>query len=314
MSEEADIDEKIEKAVEELEAPANEIQGETPDTAPVEPVSDEPKKPSEEGKPEPAETQGLDAPASWPSDDKEAFRSLPTWAQETIVRREHEREAAFTQRSMEIANRSRDVAEIERQSNEARARYASELESLGKMAQQLMPAKFQDIQTEADYIKLKQHDPARASEFEAFQMMLRNAQAQSSQLKQQQDKEHLDREWFSLQEKFPEFKDQAKADQIMQGVRKAAVEWYGYSPQEAQVIGDHRFVPILRDAIAFRQQQANLKTAEAKKAAPQPVRVIQPRAASGTTLSDDRKTALLNKARKTDNLRDRADLVASLLD
>lgn len=276
-------------------------------------VSEEEQKPSDDAKPEDQAPDPIEAPPSWPSDEKEAFQSLPTWAQETISRREREREAAFTQRSMDIANRTRQSAETERVANETRARYASELEKLGQMASQLMPAKFQDIQTEADYIKLKQSDPGRASEFEAFQMMLRNAQAQSQQVQQQQRTEHLDREWTMLQEKLPEVKDPAKAKPLMDGVRKAAIEYYGYSPDEAAVIGDHRYVLILKDAMAWRDQQANLKTAAAKKAAPAPQRVIKPGAASSAKPSDEKRAALLKRARYSENPRDQAEMLSALL-
>lgn len=256
----------------------------------------------------------IEPPVSWPNDDKEAFKALPTWAQETIQRRERERDAAFNQRSMEIATRVRETSELERQSNEARARYASELEKLGQMAAQLMPAKFQDIQSEQDYIRLKQTNPARASEFEAFQMMLRNAQQQSADVQKSQAQDLLNREWNALQEKLPEVKDPAKAKPLIDGVRKAAVEYYGFSPKEVEVIGDHRYVLILKDALAWRSHQAGLKSAESKKTAPAAQRVIRPAATSGAHLGSDQKTALLNRAGKTDDLRKKADLIASLLD
>lgn len=301
----------LDKEEKEHEEAPQEITQDTEEAAPERVSGDEETKTNETEKPE--GESPIEAPASWPSDDKEAFKSLPTWAQDTIQRREHEREAAFTQRSMEIANRAREVGESERQANEARTRYSAELNRLGEMAAQLMPAKFQDIQSQADFIRLKQTDPARASEFEAFQMMLGNAQAQARQVQQDQAKDVLAREWIALQEKLPEVKDPAKAKPLMDGVRKGAVEYYGFTPKDVEVIGDHRYVVILKDALAWRNYQASVKSAASKKTASASGRTLRPAASSNASLNSDQKTATLNRAKATDDLRKKADMVASLL-
>lgn len=256
----------------------------------------------------------IEPPASWPSDDKEAFKSLPTWSQEIIVRREQEREAAFSQRSRTVAERERQLTDVQNKTTEAQTRYLSELERLNSVAAQLMPAKFSDIKTEADYLKMKVENPARASEYEAFVSVLRNSNQQANAARQAQQQQKLDSEWTALQDKYPEFKDPAKGPAIINDVRKSLVENYGFSPNEVQIIADHRHVQIVRDAMAWRQHQAALRAAEGKKVPSQlPTRTLRPTANTGASLSGEQKTQTLNRVRKAGDMRQKADLIASLL-
>lgn len=263
-----------------------------------------------------AEPGTIEPPVSWPSDDKEAFKALPTWAQERISARENEREAFVSERTRTLAAREKDLNDLQTRTSQAQEKYSQELQRLNSIATQLMPAKFSDIQSEADYLKMKVEDPARASEYEAFVQVLRNAQGEHTQQQQAQFKQHMDSQWSNLQEKFPEFKDPVKAKTILDDVRKAAVEWYGFTPQEVEVIAEHRHIPVLRDAIAWRKHQANLKAAEGKKvAAKQPNAPVLRNngASSGANLGADDKSKILNRASGETDLRKKADLIARTL-
>jgi hypothetical protein len=277
-------------------------------------------KPNKEGQVEPAKDpaeepgKAIEPPTSWPTDDKEAFKALPTWAQERIVARENEREAYFSERSRTIAAKEREMSEVQNRATEAQRRLSTELDRLNELAVQLLPAKFADIRSEADYLRVKSTDPARASEYEAFMQVLgANAEKQKA-VQAQRMQEQLNREYAMLTEKFPEFKDTAKAKTILDEVRKTAVEYYGFSPQEVQIIADHRHVQVLRDAKAWRQYQANLKAAAGKKVPAQPTPMLKPNgAATGSSVASDQKAKILNRAKGKTDLRERADLVASLL-
>lgn len=271
---------------------------------------------AEKGKPtEPKPPSAIEPPASWPNDDKIAFQSLPTWVQETITRRDSEREAHFSERSRAIAARETEVQTIQTRAQQAQQQYAAELQRLNQMATQLMPAKFSDITSEADYLRLKVEDPARASEYEAFVQVLRNSQAQQAQVMKQRQTEHLDKEWNALQDKYPEFKDPAKGPALLNEVRKAAVDYYGFTPQEVEIIADHRHVPIIRDAIAWRNHQANLKAAAGKKVPNVPnTPVLRGHGAnSGANLSSDVRNKTLTRASKETDLRKKADILAGLI-
>lgn len=274
--------------------------------------TDQEGKPNEPEKVEPE--KALEPPSSWRSDEKELFKNLPSEQQEILLRLQQASDSHFTQRSTELAQKIRSTDDERQQYQSDRARYAAELGRIEQMAAQLLPAKFSDIQSHADYLRLKATDPARASEFEAFQMTLQSVTQQQEQLRQQAMNERLNHEWAQLCDKYPEFKDTAKAVPMLDAVRKTACEHYGFSPEEVRVIGDHRYIPIIQDAMAWRQHQTNLKAAQSKRAVPAPTKVLPNASTNGQgAMANDRKAALLNRARgMTDDYR-RAELLASLI-
>jgi len=56
---------------------------------------------------EPADPQPLDPPARWSAEDKTAFAALPREAQEVVLKRERDRDAEFTRKSQEYAEKDR---------------------------------------------------------------------------------------------------------------------------------------------------------------------------------------------------------------
>jgi hypothetical protein len=323
VSEES-FNDRFDKVVETLEAdPA--LQDEQEQGAATDPSADnkaekpivegQADKTSEAGKDKPEPTPGaIEPPVSWPSDDKEAFKALPTWAQERISARENEREAHFAERTRTIAERERGLTDVQQRAAQDQQRYASELQRLNQIATQLMPAKFSDITSEADYLRMKVENPARASEYDAFVQVLGNAQKQAAQEQQGKLQQHLAKEWDTLQSKYPEFKDATKGPALLNEVRKAAVDYYGFTPDEVQIIADHRHVPIIRDALAWRNYQASLKSAQGKKVAPQaPTQKLrQNGAAVGANIGADEKSNILKRASNQTDLRRKADEISKL--
>lgn len=284
--------------------------GENPDA-----IGEDEENSSETEAVEPATetSDAIEPPASWSSEDKEVFKALPPSMQETIARRERERDVFFDQRSRELAQRARQTADLEAQAEQARAYHAQALDSLMETASQLMPAKFSEIRSEADYLRMKQEDPARASEYEAFQIMLHRANEERTALATKQQTESLNREWARLQERFPEFKDPAKATEIWTGIQKVAVEAYGFTPDEVAIIPDHRYVPILRDALAWRNHQQTLRLVEAKKTSPITAPKVVKAATPDTGGSKPNVRAnILQKALQETNPRRQAELLASI--
>ena len=257
--------------------------------------------------------KAIEPPVSWPSDDKEAFKALPTWAQERIVARENDREAHFSERSRVLAAREREMTETTQRATQAQQMLAAEHERLEQLAAQLLPAQFADIRNEADYLRVKSQDPARAAQFDAFMQVLGSNAKKREELNKARQTEQLNREFAMLTEKYPEFKEPTKAKEILDSVRKAACEFYGFAPQEVQIIADHRHVQVLRDAMAWRQYQANIKAAAAKKAPAQPTQVLRQTGTTPANLRSEKTSKILNRAKGENDLHKRADLIASLL-
>lgn len=284
-------------------------QTETGAETPTEEVNEE--KPSEPAQPE-AETP-IEPPASLRSDEKDLFKSLPREMQETYLRLQQASDSHFTQRSTELAQKIRATDDERQQYQTERAAYMGELERLSLMAAQLLPAKFQDVRSQADYLRLKATDPQRASEYEAFQMTLNMANQQLMQQRQAGQSQALNREWSTLVSKMPN-NDAAKAKEIVDAARKGAVEYYGYTPQEANAaIDDHRRILVMQDALAWRNYQSQLKAAAAKKATPTPTKVLKQSSPNSANLATDRQTAILKRAQNARNDREKANHLAQLL-
>lgn len=276
-------------------------------------IGEEQLKTNEKELAEPS-VKAIEPPISWPSDDKEAFKALPTWTQELLVRRENEREAFVNERSRTIAARERDLNDIQARTAEAQSRYANELQRLNQLATTLLPAKFADIASEADYLRLKVDNPQRANEYEAFVQIMQSSRQQEAQVHQQRFIEQIDREYSALSEKFPEFKDTAKANEILNEVRSVAVEIYGFTPQEVANISDHRHVPILRDAIAYRKQEAQRNAIASKKVPLQsPGANLRTSGVASPSIMSEQKKNTINLARNSTDMNRQAELIASLL-
>lgn len=278
-------------------------------------IGEDQEKPNDADKDKPPAKDAITPPVSWSSEDKAAFESLPDWSKELISRRSSEQEAFFGERSRVLAAREQEVTTLQTRAQQAQQQFASDLERATQLVQTLMPAKFSDIQSEADYIRVKLEDPQRAAEYEVFSTMLRNVGNQRSQLAQAQAQQKLDNEWSQLQTKFPEFKDDTKAKTILDEVRKTLVEAYGYTQEEVLTIPDHRHVQIVRDAIAWRRHQGALRAAEGKKVPRSPTAptLRQVGTSSSANLNADQKTKILNRAGKVNDLREKAALLANVL-
>lgn len=308
-----DIDANIDSQVEEAMKILGDVEEPTePDNSPIEDELGAEEltedKPNEEEVVEP-ET-ALEPPASWRSDEKELFKNLPREAQETAIRLQQAQDSHFTQRSTELAQARRSADDERQQYQAERTRIVEQRAQLEEIACQLLPAQFSDIKNEADYLKLKMSDPERAAQFDVFQRVLADSRQENAKMLQSQLNEQLNREWGTLVEKYPEYQDTAKAKTMMDGVRKGAVEYYGYTPQETQIIPDHRQILVMKDALAWREYQANLKAVGLKKSIPMQKRVLKPRSSNGAV---DNKSALLNRARKTDRIYDKVDAITAYL-
>jgi len=280
-------------------------------------IGEDQDKPNDDGKDKPQDENpgAIEPPNSWSSDDKVAFANLPEWAQQTIVRRENERESYLGERSRVLAAREQEVTTIQSRATQAQQQYAADLDRATQLVSQLMPAKFADIQSEADYLRVKMEDPQRASEFDVFNQLMRGMTTQRQQLAEARAKEHLDNEWNALRTKYPEFQDAKKAETIISDVRKACTDYYGFRPEEVATFADHRHIQIVRDAIAWKNHQANLKAAESKKVPKTPSNAVlrTDGNAGSANLNADQKIKILTSANRETDLRKRADKLAALL-
>jgi hypothetical protein len=111
----------------------------------------------------------IEPPTSWSSDEKQAFSQLPPALQQTVARRESQREAVLTQRSQEAAEarRAYDGAQ-----QAAVAQHAEYLAGLQRMMVLAAP-EAQALQ-EVDWVALAENNPAEYTRLQARKESLKS--------------------------------------------------------------------------------------------------------------------------------------------
>jgi hypothetical protein len=292
---------------------------EPPDTGADEsrPTGDEDDKGT--GEQPPPAAAAIEPPASWSQDEKAAFSQLPPALQQTVARRESQREALVTQRSQEAAE-ARRAFDGERQAAVAlRSEY---LQGLQKMMVLAAPeaAALSNVdwvavqaQSPAEYTRLHAMREALRSRLGAIEQEFQQGQAQLSAYQQQQLGQLVAAEHQALNAKMPDFGDGVKGAQLRKDLGTYLRDAGGFTPQEISTAYDHRLVVLATKAMLYDRQLANAASADAKRNNPAP----QVRA-PGTSQDNDRGPqgrlqARVNRLGRTNSVRDAGSLIAEIL-
>lgn len=287
------------------------------DAAPVE------TQPSgEEAASEPANEPPIAPPASWTADAKEAFNALPRALQETVSKREAERDAE-TRRAQNEAAEVRKTVETEKQAAAAeRQQYAHRLNTL-------IPA-FEAEITRDDFGKLTpqqrlqfaQEDPAgytvRKEQFDQKVAAWQHLKQEQDTLIQRQQAEqaehatrHIQEQKKLLGEKFPEFVDEKTGPELRSKV-KTLLKDVGYSDAEIDALADYRAFGLFKYALKGLEASSKQTVAQAKVV--NLPKVSKPGAvASPGEISVQKRTALKQQIRSMTDDREIANALAQLM-
>jgi len=283
--------------------------GETP------PTGDEDGKGQGEQQPAAA---AIEPPQSWNAEEKQAFSQLPPALQQAVVRRESQREAVLTQRSQEAAE-ARNAFSAERQA--AVAQRVEYLQGLQKMMVLAAPeaAALENI----DWVAVQAQSPAEYTRLHALREGMRarlgqiDAQFQQQQQQlaagqQQQLAELVAKEAKALNERWPDFADEAKGTTLRKEL-STYLRNGGFSSQELDTAYDHRLVVLATKAMLYDKQLAASASADAKRN-----NVAAPVRPPGTSQDNDRgpQSRLqrqVNRFGRTNSVRDAGSLIAELL-
>lgn len=270
----------------------------------------------------------IEAPVSWTAEDKALYAKLPPEVQQTVLRRESERDRVTSERVQKATEQAQRLdAAYSAVANER----AQAMQALHGVLFQVQPeiAEFQKV----DWIKLAQENPAQWAAQQARLQDLQNrsnlAQQSIATLQQQQQADTEKRmgakrleEDQRILEKLPEFRDPAKAQAFVRDVAKY-FETMGYAPAEIPQLGswmstDHRLVLMARKAMLYDRAQAARTEAATKRVAPPAsnVRPLRPAARPAGGARDDASqaelTALHGNLAKTGSTQAAADLLLAL--
>lgn len=204
------------------------------------------------------------APASWKAEEKEAFSSLPRALQETVTRREAERDKQVQAKSQEAAQ-TRSAVEREARDTiqQLNTRYVQQLQHFE--AQFAVPEP--DPQLIADdpelYAhQLQQHRNANAQRLQA-QQQLAAASQQAEYLRHQATVREQETTRAALAESFPEYLDPTNGPKLREELGSTALE-LGYTAEQLKNV-DHLDILAMRQANEWRQDSVKYRALMSKK-------------------------------------------------
>jgi hypothetical protein len=233
----------------------------------------------EDGQSEQPEGAAIEPPVSWTAEEKQLFAQLPPELQQTVLRRESERDRLTSTQSQKASEEARRLeAERTLLANDR----AQQVTLLQSVLYQLTPElqRFQQI----DWDKLARERPAEWAQerqaFDGLQMRWNIAQQQIGQIQTQQQNDQakqqqtfLQAEHTKLVEKVPEFADRAKLKAFGEDLVKYLPE---FTAQEINSVADHRQLMIARDAMLYRKAMALRAQAQTKRTPPAQTQRQQP--------------------------------------
>lgn len=221
----------------------------------------------ETGQSEPGKSPAIEPPVSWTAEEKQLFATLPPETQSAIARRESEREKLTLTQSREVSERVKAVEAEREQLANIRAQQTNALSGL---LIQLYPEldRFQKV----DWDTLARERPAEWAQqrqaFDGLMMRINLAQQQLGQIRQNETteqqkrgQEFLKQQRDLLVEKVPDFADTAKFKAFGDDVLRYVPE---ITKEELGSISDHRYLLVLKDALAYRKGTALRKEAQTK--------------------------------------------------
>jgi hypothetical protein len=225
------------------------------------------------------------------------------------------RQADYTQKTQELAEK-RKAAETETaKAREERQQYAQNL----SRNQALLEASLQE-QQKTDWHALRESDPVeflkqwhlfteRQAALQQTHQQQEALQAQARAEQEQSFKAHIADQRDQLLAKIPEWKDEAKQKAGVAEI-KSYLQKQGLNEAEINGVTDHRAIVMTRKAMLYDQMIAKASVA-AKKVAAAPQRVE--RSAGGESNALDKRTAAFQRLQKTGRPEDAAGLFAQFL-
>lgn len=217
------------------------------------------------------------------------------------------RDRDYRQKTMALAEQERSFKTKSEQITQAEQQANQDREFMIQLLQSVMPARPDPSMYMHDPIGFGQQDLQYRTRKEQLDYLV--AQQQQFAQKRQADEgtrfqQVRDREWQATLEAMPELRDPNKLNSFAGEISKHGAE-YGFTPQEIQTqLGlDHRQIMVLRDAIKWRNLQAQKAKVPAKVEGRPPVMKSGTRPTADTQKAKEAKTAM-DRLKSTGSVKD----------
>jgi hypothetical protein len=254
---------------------------------------------------DPGHLAAIDPPPSWTTEEQAAFAELPRTLQETLTRREAERERLIEAKAHE-ARSARSAVEREALAtiHQLQAAYAGHLEHFE--AQLAVPEPDPRLIAEDPQLyalQLEQHRSSIAQRLEA-RHLLAEARAQAASAEREMAAREQEEIRAALAAAFPEYLDATSGPKLRETLGATALE-LGYSPEQLAGV-DHVDILAMRKAHEWRQDALKYRALMAKRPErPELPRVSRPGTASTRGAAEGQRYAQ-DRQRMRDGDRDAA--------
>jgi hypothetical protein len=289
-------------------------QGEADTTPEEEPASGDDQEVTE-----PDENPAIIPPNSWNAEEKEQFKLLPPEIQQTLARRESERDSAVSQRMQQLAEQRKSIEGQVAQATQAQTQYAQTLNQLLS----LTVPELQEIEN-TDWVRLASEDQheyiRRTAVRDGLRQRVGYMQQQMQQVQQQQQQqmlaqhqEHLVQQYQVLTEQVPEFRDANKAQALVQDIGQT-MQGYGFTTEEIGSVADARIVRVMARLAVLERQEAVKRSALAKRTSAPAPRMMTPNAPPTRQDNQNKKMSeQFNTLKRSGSVRDAAAILEHIL-
>lgn len=192
------------------------------------------------------------------------------------LKRGNLREADYTRKTMELAEQRKAFEERHARVEHVEQTLAEQRDFLINLYQSVIPQEPSIQEFDADplgYMRAKAEYDARIAHLNALSEQINGAKARQQFETQQEAQARLQEERKRLLEAMPDLKDPARYNAVSNDIAKYGVETYRLTNDELGSLSDHRYVQILRDAVAYRKLLA--KRSETQKTVNDKPRLVQ---------------------------------------
>ncbi len=223
----------------------------------------------------------------------------------------YQRNADYTRKTQELAAEKQQTSDfVERSKKDVETKIAK-LDQLNQAAQ----AQLQQEYAQVDFEKLYDEDPVEAARLEHKMRkkheQLQQVQQQTQQLQMEEFNKYLQEQQKQLSVKLPELNHPEKGSQFKKQMRDY-LSSQGFNAQEIDSVYDHRYVLLVRDAMAYRNLQ-KAKPQIKKKAVNAPKVVKSGVSKSKGQQAAEAKRQQLSRLKKTGKVADAARIFRSLV-
>lgn len=252
--------------------------------------------------------------------DEDQLVALPDGSEITVheLIRGNLRDADYRHKTMELADERRQVTSERDQISEIAETLIEEREWMAQILQSQMPPMPDPSMAHMDPIAyehaLMEHDAARQNLSNIAQNQ-QHAVAQSTYedelMAEQSYQEALAQEYDAMLQDNPEFED-PKEFQAFQNDAVDHFQDYGFTAEEIESVGDHRFIKVMRDAMAYQQLKAAKPQAMQKLKNRPPIMDTAPRKSARSRVAKNVKDRISNASTRGDS-QSVSDILGQLL-